>query len=60
MLIDATVHLAIEHGAFSHPVNVAVDEHDEPYDGIDNCKRQVKNSQKWQNKVTLYIYISNI
>ena len=36
MLIDETVHLAIEHGAFSHPVNAAIDEHDEPYYGIDN------------------------
>ena len=36
MLIDRTVQLAIEHGAFSTPVNAAVDEHDEPYYGIDN------------------------
>ncbi len=36
MLIDETVQLAIEHGAFSHPVNVAIDEHDEPYYGMDN------------------------
>ena len=36
MLIDRTVQLAIENGAFSHPVNIAVDEHDEPYYGMDN------------------------
>ena len=36
MLIDETVHLAIANGAFSNPVNAAIDEHDEPYYGIDN------------------------
>lgn len=36
MLIDETVRMAIEHGAFSNPVNVAIDEHDEPYYGMDN------------------------
>jgi hypothetical protein len=36
MIIDETVQIAIEHGAFSHPVNAAVDEHDEPYYGMDN------------------------
>ena len=36
MLIDETVQIAIEHGAFSHPVNAAIDEHDEPYYGMDN------------------------
>ena len=35
-IIDETVHLAIANGAFSHPVNIAIDEHDEPYNGIDN------------------------
>ena len=36
MLIDETVTIAIENGAFSNPVNVAIDEHDEPQYGIDN------------------------
>ena len=36
MLIDETVHLAIANNAFSHPVNAAIDEHDEPYYGMDN------------------------
>ena len=36
MLIDETVTIAIENGAFSHSVNVAIDEHDEPYYGMDN------------------------
>ena len=36
MLIDETVTIAMANNAFSHPVNVAVDEHDEPYYGIDN------------------------
>ena len=36
MLIDRTATIAIEHGAFSHPVNIAIDEHDEPYYGMDN------------------------
>ena len=35
-LIDLTVRSAISIGAFSEPVNVAIDEHDEPYYGIDN------------------------
>ena len=36
MLIDDTVRTAISHNAFSNPVNVAIDEHDEPYYGMDN------------------------
>ena len=36
MIIDSTIELAIANNAFSHPVNVAIDEHDEPYYGIDN------------------------
>ena len=36
MLMDDTVRIAIEHGAFSNPVNVAIDEHDDPYYGMDN------------------------
>ena len=36
MLIDETVRTAISHNAFSHPVNVAIDEHDDPYYGMDN------------------------
>ena len=36
MLIDETVTIAIENGAFSNPVNIAIDEHDEPYYGMDN------------------------
>ena len=36
MLIDETVHLAIANGAFSNPVNAAIDEQDEPYYSIDN------------------------
>lgn len=35
-LIDRTVKDAMTRGAFSHPVNVAIDEHDEPYYGMDN------------------------
>ena len=36
MFIDVTVQLTIEHGAFLHTVNAAIDEHDEPYYGMDN------------------------
>ncbi len=36
MLIDRTVQMTIANGAFSNPVNAAIDEHDEPYYGIDN------------------------
>ena len=36
MLIDYTVKMAIELNAFSNPINVAIDEHDEPYTGKDN------------------------
>ena len=36
MLIDETVRMAIGNNAFSNPVNVAIDEHDEPYYGMDN------------------------
>ena len=36
MLIDNTVKMGIGLGAFNNPVNVAVDEHDEPYTGKDN------------------------
>ena len=35
-LIDLTVRIAIANGSFSHPVNVAIDEHDQPYYGMDN------------------------
>ena len=35
-LIDLTVKIAIASGSFQHPVNVAIDEHDEPYYGMDN------------------------
>ncbi len=35
-LIDRTVSMAMTMGAFSKPVNVAIDEHDEPYYGMDN------------------------
>ena len=35
-LIDLTVRTAIHNGAFSLPVNVAIDEHDQPYYGMDN------------------------
>ena len=35
-LIDLTVRITIANGSFQHPVNVAVDEHDEPYYGKDN------------------------
>ena len=35
-LIDLTVRIAIASGLFQHPVNVAIDEHDEPYYGMDN------------------------
>lgn len=33
---DMIVRTAISMGAFPHPVNVAIDEHDEPYYGMDN------------------------
>ena len=36
MLMDDTVRIAIEHGAFSNPVNAAIDGHDDPYYGMDN------------------------
>ena len=36
MLIDNTVKMGIELNAFNDPVNVAIDEHDEPYTGKDN------------------------
>ena len=36
MLIDYTVKMAMEFNAFNNPVNVAIDEHDEPYTGKDN------------------------
>ncbi len=36
MIIDSTVELAIANNAFSNPVNVAIDDHDEPYYGMDN------------------------
>ena len=36
MLIDNTVKMGIGLGAFNKPVNVAIDEHDEPYTGKDN------------------------
>ena len=36
MIIDSTVQIAIANNAFSHPVNVAIDDHDDPYYGIDN------------------------
>ena len=36
IIFHQQIQLAIEHGAFSHPVNAAIDEHDEPYYGIDN------------------------
>ncbi len=35
-LIDLTVRIAIANGSFSHAVNVAIDEHEEPYYGMDN------------------------
>ncbi len=35
-LIDLSVKIAIVKGAFQKPVNVAIDEHDEPYFGMDN------------------------
>jgi len=35
-LIDLTVRIAIANGSFQHPVNVAIDEHDEPYYGRNN------------------------
>lgn len=35
-LIDLTVRIAIANGSFRNPVNVAIDEHDEPYYGMDN------------------------
>ena len=35
-LMDLTVRTAIHNGAFSSPVNVAIDEHDQPYYGMDN------------------------
>ncbi len=35
-LIDLTVRIAVNSGAFKQPVNVAIDEHDEPYYGMDN------------------------
>ena len=35
-LIDLTIKIAIANGSFMHPVNVAIDEHDEPYYGMDN------------------------
>ena len=35
-LIDRTVRIAMSMGAFKQPVNVAIDEHDEPYYGTDN------------------------
>ena len=35
-LMDLTVRTAIHNGAFSSPVNVAIDEHDQPYYGTDN------------------------
>jgi hypothetical protein len=36
MLMDDTVRIAMANNAFSHPVNVAIDEHDEPYYAIGN------------------------
>ena len=36
MIIDSTVQMAIANNAFSSPVNIAIDEHDDPYYGIDN------------------------
>jgi len=36
MTIDSTVQIAIANNAFSHPVNVAIDDHDVPYYGIDS------------------------
>jgi hypothetical protein len=33
---DLTIRIAIANGSFSNPVNVAIDEHDEPYYGMDN------------------------
>ncbi|WMT50786.1 MAG: hypothetical protein RE471_07350 [Ferroplasma sp.] len=36
MIIDSTVQIAIANNAFSHPVNVAMDDHDVPYYGIDS------------------------
>jgi hypothetical protein len=35
-LIEWTVKIAISNGSFSEPVKVAIDEHDEPYFGMDN------------------------
>lgn len=36
MIIDSSVQIAIANNAFSTPVNIAIDEHDDPYYGIDN------------------------
>ncbi len=36
MLIDETVTIAIANNAFSNPVNAAMDDHDEPYYGMDS------------------------
>ena len=36
MLIDETVQISIEHGAFSHSVNATIDDYDEPSYCIDN------------------------
>ena len=36
MVIDSTVQLVIANNALPHPVNVAIDDHDDPYYGIDN------------------------
>ena len=36
MPIDETVTIAIANNIFTNPVNAAIDEHDEPYYGIDN------------------------
>ncbi|KJE48523.1 MULTISPECIES: hypothetical protein [Acidiplasma] len=36
MVIDSTVEMAIANNALPHPVNVAIDDHDDPYYGIDN------------------------
>ncbi len=35
-LIDLTVRMAVYNGAFPSPVDVAIDEHDQPYYGMDN------------------------
>ena len=53
-LIDLSIKTAIANGAFQKPVNVAIDEHDEPYFGMDN--RYLINVESHKSRGTRRAY----